>query len=163
MASGDTLATAECRMAFFPSSNYPGQGARNTHPTLLFDDTTQETCYFRLVMPRNYAGGNLIVQVHFSAVSATSGTGGWVVAFERIGDGSQDIDADGFAADQTITAVTVPATSGNVKLASVTVTAGTATDSVAVGESFRLKVARDVANDTAVGDLELEAVEIREA
>jgi len=163
MASGDTLVMAECRMAFFPSSNYPGQGTRNTHPTLLFDDTTSETCYFKFTMPRNYAGGNLVAYIHFSAVSATSGTGGWLIAFERIGDGSQDIDADGFAADQTITAVTVPGTAGNVKICNVTVTAGTATDNIAAGELFRLKVARDVTNDTAVGDLELLGVEIKEA
>lgn len=163
MASGDTLVMAECRMAFFPSSNYPGQGTRNTHPTLLFDDTTSETCYFKFTMPRNYAGGNLVAYIHFSAVSATSGTGGWLLAFERIGDGSQDIDSDGFGSDQTVTAVTVPGTSGNVKIASLTITAGAATDSVAAGESFRFKVARDVTNDTAVGDLELHVIEIKEA
>lgn len=163
MASGDTLRTFEARSYFPPSSNYATPSTRNIHPTLLFDDTTSETAYFQDVMPRNYTGGDVVVYVHFSAVSATSGTGGWLIAFERVGDGSQDLDSDGFASDQTITAVTVPGTAGNVKIASVTVTAGSATDSVAAGEVFRIKVARDTANDTATGDLELHAVELKEA
>lgn len=163
MASGDTIAMFEARQAIPPSSNYATPSTRNGHPTLLFDDTTSETTYFRGVVPRNYAGGNVVVYVHHSAVSATSGTGGWLIAFERIGDGSQDIDSDGFASDQTITAVTVPGTSGNVDILSVSVTAGAATDSIAAGELFRLKVARDTANDTATGDLELHAVELKEA
>lgn len=36
-------------------------------------------------------------------------------------------------------------------------------DSVAKGEKFRLKITRDAASDTATGDLELHAVEVREA
>lgn len=163
MASGDTLGMFEPRQAFFPTSNYATPSTRNNHPVLLFDDTTQETVYFKGIMPRNYAGGDIVAYVHYSAVSATSGTGGWVVCFERIGDGSQDVDSDGFASDQTITAATVPGTSGNVDILSVTVTAGTATDNIAAGETFRLAVKRDVTNDTATGDLELHAVELKEA
>ena len=59
--------------------------------------------------------------------------------------------------------MTVPGTSGQVKISSVTVTAGSATDSVAAGKMFRVKVARDPANDTAVGDLELRMVRLIEA
>lgn len=163
MATGDTLAMFDARQAFFPSSNYATPSTRNIHPTLLFDDTTQETVYFQGVMPQNYGGGDITVYVHYSAVSATSGTGGWLAAFERIGDGSQDVDSNGFASDQTITATTVPATSGNVDILSVTVTAGSATDSIAAGELYRICIKRNVASDTATGDLELHAVELREA
>jgi hypothetical protein len=47
---------------------------------------------------------------------------------------------------------------------SVTCTAGAAgTDSVAAGNKFRLRVRRDVANDTAAGDAEIHAVVVREA
>jgi hypothetical protein len=86
------------------------------------------------------------------------------VTFERVGNGSQDTDADGFATAQTITAATVPATSGNVLIQNVVCTAGaTGTDSVAAGEKFRLRVRRDVANDTAAGDAEIHAVVVRES
>jgi hypothetical protein len=162
MASGQTL------LAFYPQDNEPPAANfatldyRNGHPVLDFDPTTQEAAIFSGVLPRNYAGGGITVYLHFAASSATSGTGGWDVAFERIGDGQQDIDADGFASAQTVTAVTVPGTSGHVKIASVAIANGANLDSLAVGEAFRLRVRRDVANDTAAGDLELVAVELKE-
>lgn len=127
-----------------------------------FDTTTGETAFFSAVLPRNYASGGITVYVHYAATSATSGTIGWLIAFERIGDGSQDIDADGFASDQTITAVTVPATSGNVDIVNVAITDGANIDSIAVGEGFRLRITRDVANDTATDDAELVAIELKE-
>ena len=146
-----------------PSSNFATVDIRNLHPVLDFDDTTQEIAIFTGIMPRNYSALGITVYVHYAATTATSGTGGWDVTFERIGDGSQDIDADGFATAQTITAATVPATSGNVDILNVAITDGAAgTDSVAVGESFRLRIRRDVANDTATGDLELVMVELKE-
>ena len=163
MASGETLVGWEGLTCYPPSSNYATFVVRNAHPAYNYDDTTQETRYFEGIVPSNYSGGDITVYIHFAAASATSGTGGWIIAFERIGDGAQDMDSDGFAADQTVTAVTVPGTSGNVKISSLTVTAGSATDSIAAGEKFRLKVSRDVANDTAVGDLQLTGVELREA
>ena len=79
-----------------------------------------------------------------------------------IGDQQQDIDSDGFAAVQSVDNTTVPATSGNVDVVSIAFTDGAQMDSVAVGESFRLKVTRDAASDTATGDAELVKVEIRE-
>ena len=60
-----------------------------------------------------------------------------------------------------VQSVTVPGTSGLVDIVNVTFTDGADMDSVAVGELFRLKVARDIA-DTAVGDIELHALEIKE-
>jgi predicted secreted Zn-dependent protease len=94
---------------------------------------------------------------------STTGTVGWDVTFEAIGT-AQDTDADGFATAQTITAATVSGTSGVLLVQSVTCTAGAAgTDSVAAGNKFRLRVRRDVANDTAAGDAEIHAVVVREA
>lgn len=163
MASGDTL------LVFFPehnrppTSNYATLDSRNGHLCLDFDDTTQEAAIFPFVMPRHYAGGGLTVYVHYAAASATTGTAGFDVTFERVGDGQQDVDSDGFATAQTITAVTVPGTSGNVDIASVAITAGAAgTDSIAAGEYGRLRIRRDVANDTATGDVEVYAVEVKE-
>lgn len=163
MASGNTLCV------FFPgdneppSSNYATLDQRNNHSVLDFDTTTQEAAIFTGVLPRHYAGGGITVYIHYAMTSATSGTCGWDVAFERMGNGSQDIDSDGFATAQTVTAVTVDGTSGNVDIVNVAVTDGANIDSIAVGESFRLRVRRDVANDTAAGDAELIAVELKES
>ena len=84
------------------------------------------------------------------------------MSFERIGAAQQDVDADGFATAQTITAVTVDGTSGNVTIANVAVTNGANMDSIAVGELFRVRLRRDVANDTAAGDAEFHALELKE-
>ena len=161
MASGDTLATLHPFQNEPPSSNYAVSDIRNGHPILAFDDTTSWAAIFTGILPRNYAGGGITVYVHASAV-ATSGTMGWLVAIERIDDSSLDIDADSFAGNQTITAVTVPGTSGQTLVLNVAITSGANMDSLAAGEQFRLKVARDVANDTAVGNVQLTMVEIVE-
>lgn len=162
MASGNTLCVFTPQNNEPPSSNYATLDTRNGHLVLDFDATTQEAAIFKGVLPRNYAGGGITVYLHWAATSATTGTIGWDVSFERIGDGSQDIDSDGFATAQTVTAATVPGTSGHVDITNVAVTNGANMDSLAVGEAFRLRVRRDVANDTASGDAELLAVELKE-
>lgn len=162
MASGDSLLIFTPQQNEPPTTNYATLDTRNSHPVLDFDTTTGESAVFKGIVPRNYAGGGITVYVHASLTSATSGTLGWLVAFERVSDSQQDIDADGFAGNQTITAATVPGTSGNVSILNVAVTNGANMDSIAVGEGFRLKITRDVANDTAAGDAELWAVELKE-
>ena len=162
MASGDTL------IIFTPLHNEPVTAnfatlhLRNVHPVLDFDASTNESAVFSRIMPRSYAGGGITVHLHYAMTSATSGDIDWDVAFERIGDQQLDIDADSFAAVNSVDNTTVPATSGNVDIVTVTFTDGADMDSVAVGEAFRLKVTRDAAADTATGDDELLASEIKE-
>lgn len=162
MATGQTLLIWRAQDNEPPSSNPAAFDTRNGHPCLAFDTTTQETAIFTAVLPRNYAGGGITVYLHWAAATATTGTIGWDVAFERIGSAIQDLDADGFATAQTVTAATVDGTSGNVSITNVAVTNGANIDSIAVGETFRLRVRRDVANDTATGDAQLLAVELKE-
>lgn len=162
MASGNTLLTFGPLDNEPPASNFATLDSRNGHPCLDFDTTTQEAAIFSAVLPRNYAGGGITVYIHFAMTSAESGTCGWDVAFERIGDGQQDVDSDSFATAQTVTAVTVPATTGLVDIVNVAVTNGANMDSIAVGELFRLRVRRDVANDDGAGDAELYFVELKE-
>jgi len=162
MASGDTLLIFHPLGNEPPASNYATLDLRNNHVVLDFDDTTAEGAVWSSVLPRNYAGGGITVYVHWSATSATTNTGGWTVEFERVGDAQQDVDSDGFASAQTITAATVPGTSGHVKITNVAVSNGANMDSIAVGEKFRLRLKRDVANDSAVGDLEVHCVELKE-
>lgn len=145
-----------------PVSNFATLDTRNGHLVLDFDDTTGESAIFTGVLPRSYGGSGLVVEIGYSMTSATSGTCGWLVAIERIGDQQQDVDSDGFASDQTVTAVTVPGTSGNVDVVSVNIANGAGMDSLAAGEHFRIRVARDVANDNATGDAELHWVRVRE-
>lgn len=162
MASDDTLLTFHPYNNEPPASNYATLDIRNQTPVLDFDDSTNESAVFSGVMPRAYAGGGLTVYLHYAMSSATSGDVDWDVAFERIGDAQQDIDSDSFAAVNSVDNTTVPGTSGHVDIVSVAFTNGADMDSVAVGEKFRIKVTRDAASDTASGDAELVAVEIKE-
>jgi hypothetical protein len=163
VASGDVLAVFGPLAASFPSTNYPQYILRNAHPCLAFDTTTQETAYFEGWLPSSYAGGDLTVTCIWDAASATSGTIGWGVTFEREDVGTLDVDADSFATEQIITAQTVSGTSGVRGSTSVNCTAGsTGTDSLAAGDPFRLRVRRDVANDTATGDANLILVIVKE-
>lgn len=162
MASGDTLIIFTPLHNEPPAANFATLDLRNLHPVLDFDPTTNESAVFSSIMPRSYAGSGLTVYLHYAMTSAVSGDVDWDVAFERIGDQQLDIDADSFAAVNSVDTTTVPGTSGNVDIVAITFTNGADMDSVAVGETFRLKVTRDATNDSATGDAELLAIEIKE-
>lgn len=162
MASGDTLLIFRPQDNEPPSSNYATLDTRNQHPVLDFDATTNESAVFSAIMPRHYAGGGVTVYIHYAMSSAEADTVDWDVCFERIGDQQQDLDADGFAAVQSVDNTTVPGTTGLVDIVSVAFANGAEMDSVAVGEGFRLKVTRDAASDDAAGDAELRFVELKE-
>jgi hypothetical protein len=164
MASGDTLFVATPAEDQPPATNYATFNTRNGHLVLEFDTTTQESAVFAGKLPRNYAGGNLTVYVSWLAATATTGTIGWGITFERNNPANVDLDADSWATEQIITAATVDATSGKVTTTNVVCTAGAAgTASIAAGEDFRIRIRRDVANDTATGDAQLLSVEVKEA
>ena len=164
MASGDTLVVFTALNNEPPSSNYATVDTRNGHVVLDFDDgSTSESAIFSGVMPQHYAGTTgVTVYLHYSMTSAESGTVDWDVSFERIGDSQLDIDSDSFAAVNSVDNTTVPGTSGHVDIVSVAFTNGADMDSVAKGESFRIKVSRDSNSDDASGDAELYKVELRE-
>lgn len=161
MASGDTILTFGPQSDGIPTSSYAREGWRNNHPTLKF--ATGETAYFEAILPRLYAGGGLTVYLIFSMASATANNVKWQVDFERIGT-AQDIDSDGFTGSSGGTGdVTVSGTSGVAVVGTVTRTDGAQIDSIAVGEKFRISVARVVPVGTdATGDAELLGIEIKE-
>lgn len=162
MATGETLLIFTPQNNQPPTTNFATLDTRNSHLVLDFDASTNESAVFGSVMPRNYSGGGITVYIHYAMSSATSGDIDWDVSFERIGDQQQDIDSDGFAAVNSVDNTTVPGTSGFVDIVNVTFTDGADMDSIAVGESFRMKVTRDAASDTATGDGELKDVELKE-
>ena len=163
MASGDTL------LIFTPQNLTPSSPTntatldlRNYHAVLDFDDAAKEYAVFAAIMPRHYAGGGLTVYLHYAMSSAVADTIDWDVAFERIGDQVLDIDGNDWAADQSVNDTIVPDTAGMVDVVSIPFTDGAQMDSIAVGEAFRMYVARDAVSDDAAGDAELLFVEIKE-
>lgn len=163
MASGDTLLIFRPQDNEPVASNFATLDLRNVHPVLDFDATTNESAVFSAVMPQNYAASTgVTVYLHYAMTSAEADTVDWDVAFERIGNEQLDIDADSFAAVQSVDNITVPGTTGLVDIVSVAFTAGAQMDSVVKGEGFRMKVTRDAASDDATGDAEIRFIEIRE-
>lgn len=164
MASGQTLAK------FHPyqhtpsaATNYPTLSYRNFHPHLEFDQSTDEACNFTDVLSRHYDNGGLTINVWFSVSGVTTGNVAWEIAIERIADGVQDIDSDGFAAVQTSGAVAVPSTDGYVTVAAVTFANGSEMDSLAAGELYRIKINRDTGiGSNAAADAELHFIEVIE-
>ena len=140
--------------ATFPASNPAGAASRNGHPLLAFDDSTDENVIFHDSLSRDYAEGNLTVDIDWVAASVTTGDVKWDVSFERIAAGGQDIDSDGFAAIQSGTDTT-NGTSGVVTRTSITFTQAQA-DSIAAGDAFRLKITRDTSvGGDMVGDAQI--------
>lgn len=145
-----------------PSSNYATLLYRNNHPSLAFDTTTQETAIFRGRIPEgSVMTSGVTVYLQWAATSATSGTIGWDVAFERLVDAGQDLDSDNFGTAQTVTAATVSGTSGITLVTSVNFSQAQLPTSLDDGDMYRIRIRRDVTNDTATGDAELYQVEVR--
>jgi hypothetical protein len=147
-----------------PATNFATLDTRNSHPVLDFDTTTQEAAIFRNIIPDSVGllgGVNVIAQ--WATSTATTGTIGWNVAFERITSNVIDIDSDNFGTAQTITAITVPSTAGVTLTSSCSFTQAQLPSGLTNGDMYRLRIRRDVTNDTASGDAELIAVEVRSA
>lgn len=163
MASGETIDKLTPQQAQPTATDYATLALRNYHLVLQFDATTAESTVFNSVLGRNYGGGGITVYLQWAAASATSGNVKWNAQIERLAEAGDDLDADSFAAAQTVTATT-NGTSGVLDYAAIVFTSGAQMDSLAVGESYRIKITRDAADaaDTMTGDAELLAVEIKE-
>lgn len=164
MASGATLDTFGALDGVAPASNFATIDSRNAHPVLDFDATTEEAIYFESVLPRNYGGGGLTAYIHWMATTATSNSVVWGASIERHAESGDDLDADSFASEQTASEA-CDGTSGKVQITAITtLTHGANIDNVAVGESYRLRIARKVqdASDTMAGDAEILKVELKE-
>lgn len=162
MASGDTLLIFTPLSNEPPNSNYATLDLRNNHPVLDFIDSTYRKAFFTSVLPRSYTGGGLTIIIWFAMSSANNGNVLWKTAIERIAE-VLNIEADGFAG-YVAQIQAVAGTSGIVAKAEIEFTDGAAMDNLEAGELFRFEVRRDggEGSDTASGDAELLAVEIKE-
>lgn len=161
MATGDTLCSFTPLNSAPPASNYATLDTRNTVPVLNYDAATEEAAYFIGILPRRYGGNGITVYIKWMAATATSGDVVWGTSFEAEGT---DLDADSFAAESTATG-TANGTSGIETTTAPTHTNGAQIDSLAVGNRFRLKVARKAASgsDTMTGDAQITAIEVKES
>jgi hypothetical protein len=163
MASGDTLGIFTPQRAEPPATLYGILTTRNGILLLDFDPTTAWASIFRSVLPKNYAGGGLTIDIYWMAATATSGDVVWGIAIERDNEGNHDLDADAFATQQTATG-TANAASGKLTKTTVTVSSGANMDSLAAGEPYRMQVQRVAASgsDTMTGNAEIHSIHAKE-
>ena len=151
------------------ATNPPLGGSVQDRNYWAFDDTTEQILFtLGRPMPQAYAGGTLTAYItYWMAGNNTSKVVRWGVAVEAITEGDaapvmstgSDFDTANVAND------TCDDDLGIMNVAAVTLTNKGATNDVAVGDMFRLKVYRDAdaLGDNAEGDACLVSVEIREA
>jgi hypothetical protein len=146
-----------------PAASYATPDTRNSHPVLCFDAAANEQAIFADALPLLYAGGGLTLTLVWISASAVAGNVVWTAEVERHQDGVDNVTADSFAAAQQVVS-TAPGTTGIVKYASIVFTSGAQMDSLAAGESFRLRIGRLAADagDTMTGDAQLLRVMVRE-
>ena len=165
MASGNLLQQFDMAAHQAPSSGYATPDVRNGLLVLDFDATVDESTVFVGRLPPNYAGGGLTVKLRWMASTATSNTVRWEAAIERHQRGTDDQDADSFAAAQSAgTAAVAP--SGTEMETTIAFTSGAQMDGLVAGDRFRLKITRDAngtsGTDDMAGDAELVQVDVFE-
>ena len=150
----------DANTATFPATNPAAATSRNEHPLLAFDDTTSENVVFHSLMSNDYSNGALTIDIDWVASSATAGSVTWGAEIERIAADGHDIDANSFAAQQTI-ASTTNVTAGIATRASIAFTQAQA-DAITAGDSYRLRIENVAANGNLVGDAQLLRVGVRQ-
>lgn len=162
MASGNTLAVFTPAANEPPSSDFATLDTRNSILVLDFDASTDEAAIFRGVLPSNYAGGGVTIDV-FWTTTATTGDCIWNAAWEENDANNNDIDTDAFGTASTVTTA-ADATSGQIVKSTLTISSANMGSAVA-GDPFRLKISRDAdnASDTMAADAELLSVHVKES
>jgi hypothetical protein len=144
--------------AFLPTSNPAAlatvEGSNIIYSVLDFDKDTDESAFWRWVMPNNCDGGDVTVDI-FWLSTATSGTVQWAV--QTIGvtpNNSEAMDASLTAAESI--SDTADADASDLYQATV----AAFTPNWAAGDVCYLKVYRDVSEDNAAADARLTQVVI---
>lgn len=127
---------------------------------LAFDDTTSESCFFR-ILPKGYGSGNLTLVLYWYADTDTNTGHGcvWEAALEALTPGdAQNIETDAFATAQNATGNPSGTSNG---LVSTTITI-TNLDSIAADDYVTVRIARLPANgaDDMTGDAILVAASL---
>lgn len=137
-----------------PTTNAPDRGMVQDRTFLAFDADTKQTAISKAItLPATYTGaGTLKANIAYIMESATSGTVDFEVAVEAITSGdTTDLDAASSFDTANAASETVPATAGYLSVMTVTLANK---NSVALGDSVRMSLARDATdatNDTATG------------
>lgn len=158
------FATLPVQQAKLPTSNPARIDASDQNWRLLYDDTTDQSAIWQLIVPINY-GTDPSIKLIFAMNSTQTGSLNvvWTVELAAITPSSDasDIASKSFAtANSSTHALATNQTAGYPRAQSITLTND---DSAAVGDILLIRVTRDAnhASDTATGDAELLGIELQ--
>jgi asparagine N-glycosylation enzyme membrane subunit Stt3 len=147
--------------AEFPASGMPQLTLVNRRPALAYDAANMELAYWTLPVPSGLTTP-VSVNITYAMASATTGGIALGVTVEAITDGDTlDTDtANSFDANNVVSVAAVPGTAGYIDQVLIPLTNN---DGMAYADLVRIGLFRVVADaaDTASGDLQVYAVELR--
>ncbi len=161
MASGDSLFTLDPLSNRPPASDFATVDVRGDFVVLDFDDAVDEQAQFQTLVPSHYQGGSLIAIVTWTSSSAVTGNAKLRVELVRLAAGA-NLDVPPAPSGSADLVVGAPVASGDLV---VSTTASMAVSGLASGDILQVLVTRLATDavDTMVGDIELIALELREA
>lgn len=121
-------------------------GTNFSYYTLNFDKDADESAYWELIVPDDYDGGNITVNIWYKT-TVTEGT----VVFEVKTLGREEGEAfdSALGTGQSNPADTVPATAGNIGICAPSAFS----PGWSAGDLVIIKLMRDVSEDTAAADI----------
>ncbi len=164
MASGATLLVFDPLANQPPGSNYATFATLNSQPIISFATAVLSYAIFPGVLPRNYSGGGITVNLYWDgdAVPASHSVV-WRADWERDQSGTTDMSADDFDTADAQTATTACNNQYILNTTTLTFT-NSQIDGLLIGERFRLRIQRvgTSGSDTFGGNAQLFAVEVKE-
>lgn len=143
-----------------PATNFATIDTRNSVPVLEFDAATNESTVFTGIISEGIImGSTLGVYLHFAGDTATGSTVAWGICMERM-TGTFGFSADRFNEGVQVNQI-LPSTTAAITIAGAALPVPVG---LTQGEAYRLlirRIANDATNDTAPGDAQLIAVELR--
>lgn len=143
--------------AKLPTATACAIDAGETNWRLLFDDTTNEFCWWQFRLPSNYSS-TPVANILYSMTSATGGNLQLNVYVMAVTSGdTADINTESYATSNTSGNLSVATTAGYLSSATISLTNN---DSLAGGDFTKIKLERNASGDTAIGDAEIVALSI---
>ena len=138
--------------ALLDTTNPPGIEIASGIYRLLFDDSSQEYCFWQFNMPGDYVSSP-VFKFTFSMASATSGNVVCEIDVKAVTENTEDIDSAAYGSTNSITQA-VAGTGGYTTQASESLAND---DSLAAHDFVQIRFSRNggSGSDTATGDFEL--------
>ena len=118
MASTDDLFTKWPRDNIPPAADAARRLRVGPADVLVFPDTGNPECRFKIWLPNRYGSGGLDLKICLGTDTAIANDARIGVSFMRFEGGSGDVEADSFAAEKTID-VTAPGSASNCVYATI--------------------------------------------